>query len=129
MLLDLPEAFCATLTLYFLALYVRRGNPSWLYAAGGGLGLTFLSKEVGILFVGAVYAFLALSPSIRVRLRDLAVSLVVMIVVILPYPLSIAFAGSRTPARRSFRTSSSGDRTTAFSSIRRACPRPWGHCC
>ncbi len=92
-LLDLPEAFCATLTLYFLALYVRRGTPSWLYAAGGGLGLTFLSKEVGILFVGAVYAFLALSPSIRVRLRDLAVSLAVMIVVILPYPLSIAFAG------------------------------------
>ena len=92
-LLDLPEAFCATLTLYFLALYVRRGTRSWLYAAGGGLGLTFLSKEVGILFVGAVYAFLALSPSIRVRLRDLAVSLVVMIVVILPYPLSIAFAG------------------------------------
>ncbi len=92
-LLDLPEAFCATLTLYFLALYVRRGTRSWLFAAGGGLGLTFLSKEVGILFVGAVYAFLALSPSIRVRLRDLAVSLAVMVVVILPYPLSIAFAG------------------------------------
>jgi Dolichyl-phosphate-mannose-protein mannosyltransferase len=92
-LLDLPEAFCATLTLYFLALYVRRGTRSWLYAAGGGLGLTFLSKEVGILFVGAVYAFLALSPSIRVRLRDLAVSLAVMVLVILPYPLSIAFAG------------------------------------
>lgn len=92
-LLDLPEAFCATLTLYFLALYVRRGTQSWLYAAGGGLGLTFLSKEVGILYVGAVYAFLALSPSIRVRIRDLAVSLVVMVLVILPYPLSIAFAG------------------------------------
>jgi hypothetical protein len=92
-LLDLPEAFCATLTLYFLALYVKRGNSSWLYAAGGGVGLTFLSKEVGLLFVGAVYAFLALSPSVRLRLRDLAISLAVMIVVILPYPLSIAFAG------------------------------------
>lgn len=92
-LLDLPEAFCATLTLYFLALYVRRQTRWWLYAAGGGVGLTFLSKEVGILFVGAVYAFLALSPAIKLRLRDLVVSLAVMVVVILPYPLSIAFAG------------------------------------
>ena len=92
-LLDLPEAFCATLTLYFLALYVRRGTSSWLYAAGGGLGLTFLSKEVGILYVGAVYAFLALSPSIKLKLRDLIISFAIMVFVILPYPVSIAFAG------------------------------------
>ena len=92
-LLDLPEAFCATLTLYFLALYVKRGTSSWLFAAGGGLGLTFLSKEVGLLYVGAVYAFLALSPSIKLRIRDLAISLAVMVLVILPYPLSLAFAG------------------------------------
>jgi hypothetical protein len=92
-LLDLPEAFCATLTLYFLALYVRRGTSSWLYAAGGGLGLTFLSKEVGILYVGAVYAFLALSPSIKLRVRDLAISLGAMVLVLLPYPISLAFAG------------------------------------
>jgi 4-amino-4-deoxy-L-arabinose transferase-like glycosyltransferase len=92
-LLDLPEAFFATLTLYFLALYVTRGKSSWLYAAGGGVGLTVLSKEVGLLFVGAVYVFLALSPRIKTRLRDLAISLLVMALVILPYPLSIAFSG------------------------------------
>lgn len=92
-LLDLPEAFFATLTLYFLALYVRRGTASWLYAAGGGLGLTFLSKEVGILYVGAVYAFLALSPEIKLRVRDLAISLAALVLTVLPYPIAIAFAG------------------------------------
>ena len=126
-LLDLPEAFCATLTLYFLALYVRRGTRSWLYAAGGGLGLTFLSKEVGILFVGAVYAFLALSPSIRVRLRDLAVSLARDDRRDPSVSRSRSRSrGSRIPARRSSRTSCSGGRTTASSSIRRASPRPSG---
>ncbi len=92
-LLDLPEAFCATVTAYFFARYAQTRARPWLYAAGGGLGLTFLSKEVGLLYVAAAYAFLALSPEIRVRARDLAVSLAVMVVVILPYPLSLAFAG------------------------------------
>ena len=34
--------------------------------------MTFLSKETGIVLLGAIYAFLALSPAITVRLRDLA---------------------------------------------------------
>ncbi len=95
-LLDGPEALFATVTLFLLAKFAITQRAAWLYAAGGGLGLTFLSKEVGILFVGSVYAFLALSPGIRARVRDLAISLVVMLIVIAPYPLSIAFAGSTT---------------------------------
>jgi hypothetical protein len=43
--------------------------------------------------VGSVYAFLALCPSIRVRFRELALSLGVMVVVVAPYPLSLIFAG------------------------------------
>lgn len=92
-LLDLPEAFFATVTLCFLVLFVRRETAVWLYAAGGALGLTILSKEVGILYFGAVYAFLALSPRIKVRVRDLLVSFVVMVLVVLPYPLSVAASG------------------------------------
>lgn len=92
-LLDGPETLFATVTLYLLARYALTQRPAWLYAAGGGLGLTFLSKEVGILFVGSVYAFLALSPSIHVRIRELAISLAVMAAVIIPYPLSLLFAG------------------------------------
>jgi 4-amino-4-deoxy-L-arabinose transferase-like glycosyltransferase len=92
-LLDGPEAMFATLTLYLLARYAITKNTSWLYAAGAGLGLTFLSKEVGIIFVGSVYAFLALCPSIRVKARELAISAGVMAIVIAPYPLSLLFAG------------------------------------
>ena len=92
-LLDGPETLFATATLYLLARYAMTQRTAWLYAAGGGLGLTFLSKEVGILFVGSVYAFLALSPSIRVRGRELAISFAVMAAVIIPYPLSLLFAG------------------------------------
>ncbi len=93
LLLDGPETLFATLTLFLLARYALTHRPTWLYAAGGAAGLTFLSKEVGILFVGSVYAFLALAPAVRVRLRDVAISLVVMAVVIVPYPLSLLFAG------------------------------------
>ena len=92
-LLDGPETLFATVTLYLLARYAITQRAVWLYAAGGGLGLTFLSKEVGILFVGSVYAFLALSPDIRARARDIAISFCVMAIVIMPYPLSLAFAG------------------------------------
>jgi hypothetical protein len=92
-LLDGPETLFATLTLYLLARYAVTKRTSWLYAAGAGLGLTFLSKEVGIVFVGSVYAFLALCPSIQVRVKELAISAGVMAVVIAPYPLSLLFAG------------------------------------
>jgi hypothetical protein len=93
-LLDGPEAFFAMLALYLTACYAITQRPAWLYAAGGVLGLTFLSKETGILFVGSMYAFLALTPSVRVRLRDIAIAALVMVVVISPYPLSLLFAGA-----------------------------------
>lgn len=92
-LLDGPMTFCATLTLYLVARFAVTRRPVWLYAAGAGLGLTFLSKETGIILLGAIYAFLALSPEIRVRLRDLAGSMVSMILVIAPFPISLALAG------------------------------------
>jgi hypothetical protein len=43
--------------------------------------------------LGAVYAFLALTPEVRVRLRDLAISIGVMALVIAPFPLSVILAG------------------------------------
>jgi 4-amino-4-deoxy-L-arabinose transferase-like glycosyltransferase len=93
-LLDGPEAFFAMLALYLTARYAIKQRPALLYAAGGALGLTFLSKETGILFVASMYAFLALTPSVRVRLRDVAIAALVMAVVISPYPLSLLFAGA-----------------------------------
>lgn len=92
-LLDGPMVFGATLALYLLAKFATSGRAAWLYAAGGAMGLTFLAKETGILLIGAIYAFFALSPELRVRIRDLAVSLVVMALVIAPFPLSMVAAG------------------------------------
>jgi 4-amino-4-deoxy-L-arabinose transferase-like glycosyltransferase len=84
---------CATLTLYLVARFATTRRPIWLYAAGAGMGLTFLSKETGLIMLGAIYAFLALSPEIRVRLRDLAMSTLCMLLVIAPFPISLALAG------------------------------------
>ena len=92
-LLDGPMVLCATLTLYLLARYALTGNPIWLHAAGIGMGLTFLAKETGIILIGAVYSFFALSRDIFVRIQDLIISFVLMVLMILPFPISLWLAG------------------------------------
>jgi predicted membrane-bound mannosyltransferase len=92
-LLDGPMTLFATLTLLLLARFVLSGRPAWLYASGAAMGLTFLSKETSIVLLCAIYAFLALTPELRVRLRDLGIALGAMAVVIAPFPLSLMVAG------------------------------------
>lgn len=92
-LLDGPLTFFASVTLYLIARFSLTGRASWLYAAGGAMGLTFLSKETGILLLGSVYAFFALSHDVRVRLRDLVLSTLAFLAVAIPYPLSLVFSG------------------------------------
>jgi len=99
-LLDGPLVFCATLTLYLLARYAMNSNSAGLYAVGVGMGLTFLAKETGIILLGAIYAFLALSPEIRVRLRDLVTSFLLMLVMIAPFPVSLWLAGGSTSGQQ-----------------------------
>src|SRR5215216_2979762 len=92
-LLDGPMVLCSTLTLYLLARFALTGNPVWLHAAGIGMGLTFLAKETGIIMIGAVYSFFALSRDIFVRIQDLIISFVLMVLMILPFPISLWLAG------------------------------------
>ena len=92
-LLDGPMVLCSTLTLYLLARYALTGNPIWLHAAGIGLGLTFLAKETGLILIGAVYSFFALSRDVYVRIQDLIISFVLMVLMILPFPISLWLAG------------------------------------
>ena len=98
-LLDGPLTLCTTLTLYLVARFALSERPIFLYATGAALGLVFLAKETGFVLIAAVYAFLALTPSIRVRIRDLVISSAVMIVPILIYPLSTALAGRSDTAK------------------------------
>lgn len=92
-LLDGPLVLCSTLTLYLLARYALTGNPIWLHAVGLGMGLTFLAKETGIILLGSIYSFFALASEVPVRLRDLILSFVLMVIMILPFPLSLLLAG------------------------------------
>jgi hypothetical protein len=92
-LLDGPLVLCSTLTLYLLARYALTGNPIWLHAAGIGMGLTFLAKETGIILLGSIYSFFALSREVPVRLQDMLLSFALMVIMILPFPISLWLAG------------------------------------
>lgn len=92
-LLDGPMVLCATLSLFMTARFGETRQPLWLYAAAAGIGLTFLAKETGFIMVGAIYAFLALSPKLPVRLLDIVWSSFTMIAIMAPFPLSVSLAG------------------------------------
>ncbi len=92
-LLDGPMVFCSTLALYLMVRFGETQRPLWLYAAGAGMGLTVLAKETGILLTGAIYAFLAVTPKIRVRIIDIFVSLGCMFTIIMAFPLAVRLAG------------------------------------
>ncbi len=92
-LLDGPLVFFTTLTLYMLARFGRTERRIDLIAVGAGMGLSFLAKEISVILIGAIYAFLAASPEVRVRPRDIILSLVTMVIVMLPFPLSVRLAG------------------------------------
>ena len=93
-LLDGPMTLFATLALYTVAKYAITGERTWLYATGAAMGLTFLSKETSVILLGAIFAFFALSPAIKVRIRDLALSTVVFVCVVAAFPLALVLAGS-----------------------------------
>jgi hypothetical protein len=101
-LLDITETFFATLALYALVRYGSSKKSVWLYASGAALGLTFLSKETGIVLVAAAVCFLAFSPDVPARTRDLIGSLFVFIGIVAVYPLSIALGGATTTGRSFF---------------------------
>jgi hypothetical protein len=92
-LLDGPMALCATLTLYLTAMIGTTKQPKWLYAVGAALGLTLLAKETGFILIGAVYTFLTLYPAVRVRVKDIVISIVCIVLIVLPFTLSTTLAG------------------------------------
>ena len=92
-LLDGPQTFFTTVTLCTLIRFARSGRTLWLCATGAAMGLSVLAKEPSVIFCGAVYAFFALSPEIRVRMRAALPSLAIMIITIAPYPLALLLSG------------------------------------
>jgi dolichol-phosphate mannosyltransferase len=98
-LLDGPMAFFAVVSLWLLAKFAAECRGLTLYGAGAALGLAFISKETAIVLVPAVYAFLAVSPGVRARLKDVAIFFGSFAAVALPYPVSLAVAGGSSSGR------------------------------
>jgi 4-amino-4-deoxy-L-arabinose transferase-like glycosyltransferase len=93
-LLDSPMVFFTSLALYLLIRFVQSGRAHWLYAAAASVGFATLTKETAILVVGGAYAFFALSRKTKLSWRQAALALVVLIVTVLPYPISLKLAGA-----------------------------------
>jgi hypothetical protein len=102
-LLDGPMVFFATLTLVLLVRFVVSGERVWLYASSVAMGLTFLTKETSIVLLGAIYAFLALTPELRLRIREVAVSAGLLVLTVIPFPVTLMLAG-RTGTGESYLT-------------------------
>ncbi len=98
-LLDGPMAFFTVLALWLLAKFAAEGSRRALYGAGAALGLAFISKETAIVLVPAAYAFLALTPSVRIRFKDVWTFFGCIAVVALPYPVSLIAAGGSSSGK------------------------------
>jgi Dolichyl-phosphate-mannose-protein mannosyltransferase len=98
-LLDGPMTFFSTLSLLMIASFAVTTRPAYLYASGAAMGLTFMSKETGFIMVAGIYAFLAVTPRINVRVRDLAITGACIFLTIIPHPVSVALAGRSSTAQ------------------------------
>jgi 4-amino-4-deoxy-L-arabinose transferase-like glycosyltransferase len=92
-LLDTPLVFFTSLTLYLLIRFVQTERAIWLYSAAGALGLATLTKETAILLVGGAYVFFTLTRQTRLRWKQALIACAVLIMTVLPYPISLRLAG------------------------------------
>ena len=132
-LLDGPMTFFATVGLYLMARFAHTMRPVWLYAAACALGLAFLSKETSILLLGGVYAFLALTHTLAVRLRDVIVATGFYFAIVVIYPLAVALSGASStgqlPCVAALAASNRMDVLSFGGSLRARHPGRRGRCC
>ncbi|HEY0167431.1 MAG TPA: glycosyltransferase family 39 protein [Jatrophihabitans sp.] len=114
-LLDGLMTLCATLVLYCVARYVESAALHWMLASCAVMGLTVLAKETSLVLVGGLYAFFALTPSVRIRLRHVGLGLLVMIAVVAAFPLSMSLSDR----------ASSGQNYLLWQLFRRSNHEPW----
>jgi 4-amino-4-deoxy-L-arabinose transferase-like glycosyltransferase len=101
-LLDGPMTLFATLTLYCVVRYSEATEGRWLLAAGGAMGATVLCKETSIILAGSLYAFFALAPMIRMRLRHVVPALGVAGIMLAAFPLVLTLSTGRTTGENYF---------------------------
>lgn len=99
LLLDVPMVLFTTVSLYGMVRFAKTGRLTWALAAGTALGLATLSKESAIVMCAAVYAFLALTPSVRRPLVGGLVAFAAMCGMFALHPVSVALAGGNSSAK------------------------------
>lgn len=95
-LLDVPMVFFSTLALLLLARFADTGRVGTLYATSAVMGLTVITNERSLVLLASVYVFLALAAPLRLRFRHMAISMLIFVIVISPFPVSILFSGKQT---------------------------------
>ncbi len=92
-LLDGLMTLCATAVLYCIVRYSETESMRWLAAAGALMGATILAKETSVVLLGAIFAYFALTPTIRLRPRAVAFAVLAMGLVVAAYPLALVISG------------------------------------
>lgn len=82
-LVDIPFSFFFTLTLYFMVKYVRSNDRIWVYAIGASAGLSFLSKEVGVLALIVSIIYMLFTK--RLGTKNVAILLASFVLAISPH--------------------------------------------
>lgn len=67
-MVDVPFSFFFTLTVLFMAKYVKTNNNLWMYGLGPVAGLSFMSKEVGVLTLITVLIYLKWYKKLGVKI-------------------------------------------------------------
>lgn len=92
-LLDGPMTLLSLLVLYCVIRYSESAALSWMLATGAALGATVLCKETSLILLGGLYAYFALTPSVRIRLGHVLAGLAMLAVVVIAFPLALAASG------------------------------------
>jgi hypothetical protein len=92
-LLDGLMTLCAVGVLYCVVRYAESAALRWMLAAGAAMGATVLAKETSIVLLGGLYAFFALTPAVRIRIRHVVLSLAVTVLIVVPFPLAVTLSG------------------------------------
>ena len=101
-LLDGMLVLFATAALYAVVRYCEQMSLRWLLAAGAMMGLATLSKETAVVLLGGLYAFFAVTTSVRLRLTHVLASLGVMGLVVTAFPLVLHGSGKSSTGQNYF---------------------------
>lgn len=101
-LLDGLMTLAATAALYGVIRYVREPSARWMVAVGGMLGLMLITKETGLVLVGGLYVFFALTPAIRLRWRHLLAGAATTGFIAVQAPIVLSLAGRTNTGQHYF---------------------------